>query len=132
MDPSASDSDNFVAAVLGERYRGRRYLRYADLEGRPLALVKNRSTLNNWIAAGRFPPGERLPSRYGSTLVWSALAIAIHVARRDGTIPEIAKAAVLVRGPRLFCSTGPLPTGQSFIEETDGYSQIEASGASGR
>jgi hypothetical protein len=74
------DSEALIERFLGSRYLGRRYLRYAELEA--LGICDNRGSLVNWIAAGGFPRGIKIPSRYGKTLVWDALEVAQHIAQR--------------------------------------------------
>jgi predicted DNA-binding transcriptional regulator AlpA len=48
---------------LGDAYRGRRFLRVAELI--EIGLIPNRQTLSAWIAEGRFPRpmyiGRRIP-----------------------------------------------------------------------
>jgi predicted DNA-binding transcriptional regulator AlpA len=75
-----SSDDALIARYLGSRYLGRRYLRYAELEA--LGICDNRGSLVNWIAAGAFPPGIKIPSRYGKTLVWDAVEVSQHIAQR--------------------------------------------------
>jgi predicted DNA-binding transcriptional regulator AlpA len=72
--------DALIARFLGSRYLGRRYLRYAELE--ELGLVDNRGSLDNWMKAGGFPRGIRIPGPVGKTLVWDALEVAQHIAQR--------------------------------------------------
>lgn len=74
------DDDALIAQVLGPRYLGRRYLRYAELEA--LGLCDNRASLKLWMDAGAFPRGIKIPGRPGKTLVWSAVEVARLVALR--------------------------------------------------
>jgi hypothetical protein len=73
-------SDQTIIEYLGEQYAGRRYVRYVDLVR--LGLVGNRRTLRTWIELGVFPGGIRLPSKHGTTLVWSTAEIAQTLADR--------------------------------------------------
>jgi predicted DNA-binding transcriptional regulator AlpA len=72
--------DALIGRFLGTRYIGRRYLRYSELEA--LGLVDNRGSLKNWIDAGAFPRGIKIPGRTGKTLVWHAVEVARHIAQR--------------------------------------------------
>jgi len=72
--------DALIARFLGSRYLGRRYLRYAELE--ELGLCDNRGSLENWMRAGAFPRGIRIPGPCGKTLVWHAVEVARLVAQR--------------------------------------------------
>jgi hypothetical protein len=74
------DSDALIARFLGSRYLGRRYLRYAELEA--LGICDNRGSLVNWMRAGGFPRGIKIPGSTGKTLVWDALEVAQHIAQR--------------------------------------------------
>jgi hypothetical protein len=74
------DDDALIAQLLGSRYVGRRYLRYAELEA--LGLVDNRASLKNWMDGGAFPRGIKIPGPYGKTLVWHAAEVARLVAQR--------------------------------------------------
>jgi hypothetical protein len=74
------DDDALIAQVLGTRFLGRRYLRYAELEA--LGLCDNRASLRLWMDAGAFPRGIKIPGPYGKTLVWSAVEIARLIALR--------------------------------------------------
>jgi hypothetical protein len=73
-------SDQTIVEFLGEQYRGRRYIRFADLVA--LGLFNNRRTLKTWVELGAFPAGIRLPSKHGATLVWSAAEVAQTLADR--------------------------------------------------
>ena len=44
--------------------------------------VDNRGSLDNWMKAGGFPRGIRIPGPVGKTLVWDALELAQHIAQR--------------------------------------------------
>jgi hypothetical protein len=55
-----------VDDILGPRYVGRRYLRYADLVA--LGIVGNRGSLALWIRKGQFPAGIKIAGPYGRTL----------------------------------------------------------------
>jgi hypothetical protein len=77
---TSSDSDALIERYLGSRYLGRRYLRYAELEA--LGICDNRDSLNAWMRAGGFPGSIKIPSRYGKTLVWDAVEVAQHIAKR--------------------------------------------------
>ena len=74
------DSDALIERFLGSRYLGRRYLRYAELEA--LGICDNRGSLVNWMRAGGFPRGIKIPGSTGKTLVWDALEVAQHIAQR--------------------------------------------------
>jgi predicted DNA-binding transcriptional regulator AlpA len=78
MQTSSTDSST---RFLGPAYAGRQFLRYADIVA--LGIVNNRTTLNNWIAAGKFPEPIHLQSRTGSTLVWAADAVAAFLAAKS-------------------------------------------------
>jgi hypothetical protein len=80
MESQLDIDDALIARFLGSRYIGRRYLRYAELEG--LGLVDNRGSLKNWMDDGAFPRGIKIPGRNGKTLVWAAVEIARHIAQR--------------------------------------------------
>jgi predicted DNA-binding transcriptional regulator AlpA len=80
METQLLDDDAAIAQFLGNAYRGRRFLRYAELEA--LGLVDNRGSLQNWIDAGAFPRAVRIPGKYGKVLVWSAAEVAQLIARR--------------------------------------------------
>ena len=80
MQTQADIDDALIAQFLGTRYLGRRYLRYAELE--QIGICDNRASLENWIKAGGFPAGIKIPSRYGKTLVWHAVEVARHIAQR--------------------------------------------------
>ena len=80
MENQCDSDDALIARYLGSRYLGRRYLRYAELEA--LGICDNRGSLVNWIGAGAFPRGIKIPSRYGKTLVWMATEVAQHIAQR--------------------------------------------------
>jgi predicted DNA-binding transcriptional regulator AlpA len=80
MRTQSDIDDALIARFLGSQYLGRRYLRYAELEA--LGICDNRSSLENWIAAGGFPRGIKIPSRYGKTLVWMAVEVARHIEQR--------------------------------------------------
>jgi hypothetical protein len=80
MQTQCDSDDALIARFLGGRYLGRRYLRYAELES--LGLVDNRGSLKNWMDAGAFPRGIRIPGRNGKTLVWHATEVARHIAQR--------------------------------------------------
>jgi hypothetical protein len=80
MESNFAASDDAIVRLLGEGFRGRRYLRYADL--RSLGLISNRATLRLWIERGAFPAGIRLPAPYGTTLAWSAAEVATMLAER--------------------------------------------------
>jgi hypothetical protein len=69
-----------ISQLLGSRFAGRRYLRYADLK--ELGIVENRGTLKVWIERGAFPPGIRIAGPSGRTLVWSAAEVAGVIAER--------------------------------------------------
>jgi predicted DNA-binding transcriptional regulator AlpA len=72
--------DALIARFLGSKYLGRRYLRYHEIEA--LGLCDNRGSLQNWIDAGGFPRGIRIPGPAGKTLVWLAIEVARLVAQR--------------------------------------------------
>src|SRR5262249_30130951 len=101
--------DALIAQFLGPHYLGRRYLRYAELES--LGLLDNRASLKNWMEAGGFPRGIRIPGRYGKTLVWSAVEVARLVALRvtecDAS-PENEEGAPSRERPDSTCSTSHL------------------------
>jgi hypothetical protein len=80
MESSFAAADDAIVRFLGEGFRGRRYLRYAEL--RSLGLISNRATLRLWTERGAFPAGIRLPGPYGTTLVWSAAEVATVLAER--------------------------------------------------
>jgi len=80
MQTECDSDDKLIARFLGSRYLGRRYLRYAELEA--LGLVDNRDSLKNWMNAGAFPRGIKIPGRAGKTLVWHATEVARHIAQR--------------------------------------------------
>jgi hypothetical protein len=61
-----------------EGYRGRRYLRYVELHA--LGVASARASLRDWIEKGAFPAPIRIASKYGTTLVWSAVEVAQHLA----------------------------------------------------
>ena len=77
---TSSDSDALIERYLGSRYLGRRYLRYAELEA--LGICDNRGSLVNWMRAGGFPRGIKIPGSTGKTLVWDAVEVAQHIAQR--------------------------------------------------
>jgi predicted DNA-binding transcriptional regulator AlpA len=81
------NDDALITRFLGRQFTGRRYLRYAEL--RTLGLVDNRSSLTNWMKAGAFPRGLRIPGRSGKTLVWQAVEIARHIALRAQEANEV-------------------------------------------
>jgi hypothetical protein len=81
------DDDVLITRFLGQQFIGRRYLRDAEL--RSLGLVDNRSSLTNWMKAGAFPRGLRIPGRSGKTLVWQATEIARHIALRAREANEV-------------------------------------------
>jgi predicted DNA-binding transcriptional regulator AlpA len=91
MQTQCDSDDALIARFLGSRYVGRRYLRYAELES--LGLVDNRGSLKNWMDAGAFPRGIRIPGRNGKTLVWAAIEVAQHIAQRvaerDPVFPDV-------------------------------------------
>ena len=72
--------DTLIEQFLGPQFTGRRYLRYAELEA--LGLVDNRASLKNWMDAGGFPRGIKIPGPAGKTLVWSAVEVARLIAQR--------------------------------------------------
>jgi predicted DNA-binding transcriptional regulator AlpA len=80
MQSQLDVDEALIAQFLGPRYRGRRFLRYAELE--ELGLVDNRSSLALWMSTGAFPRGIKIPGRTGKTLVWLAVEIAQLVAQR--------------------------------------------------
>ena len=61
--------DTLIEQFLGPQFTGRRYLRYAELEA--LGLVDNRASLKNWMDAGGFPRGIKIPGPAGKR--WSGL-----------------------------------------------------------
>jgi predicted DNA-binding transcriptional regulator AlpA len=81
------DDDALITRFLGRQFIGRRYLRYAELQA--LGLVDNRSSLTNWMRAGAFPHGLRIPGRSGKTLVWQATEIARLIAQRVAEANEV-------------------------------------------
>jgi predicted DNA-binding transcriptional regulator AlpA len=113
---SAASADALIARFLGSRYLGRRYLRYAELEA--LGICDNRGSLVNWMRAGAFPRGIKIPSRYGKTLVWDAVEIAQHIAQRcaerEFASPDISEGGASRDRP-LFDSreTDPFAPGRS-------------------
>ena len=120
-----SDSDALIERYLGSRYLGRRYLRYAELEA--LGICDNRGSLVNWIAAGGFPRGIKIPSRYGKTLVWDALEVAQHIAQRcaerELASPDNDEGAPMRERPSDF-ETGPA-TGRNEHETSCLYTTDE-------
>jgi hypothetical protein len=80
MQSQPDIDDALIAQFLGRQYVGRRYLRYAELEA--LGLCDNRGSLKNWMDAGGFPRGIRIPGRTGKTLVWLAVEVARLIAQR--------------------------------------------------
>jgi hypothetical protein len=116
-----SDSDALIERYLGSRYLGRRYLRYAELEA--LGICDNRGSLVNWIGAGAFPRGIKIPSRYGKTLVWDALEVAQHIAQRcaerELASPDNDEGAPMRERPSDF-ETGPA-TGRNEHETSCPY-----------
>ena len=116
-----SDSDALIERYLGSRYLGRRYMRYAELEA--LGICDNRGSLVNWIAAGGFPRGIKIPSRYGKTLVWDALEVAQHIAQRcaerELASPDNDEGAPMRERPSDF-ETGPA-TGRNEHETSCPY-----------
>ena len=80
MQSQLDVDDALIAQFLGPRYLGRRYLRYAELEA--LGLCDNRASLKNWMDAGGFPRGIKIPGPYGKTLVWHAVEVARLIAQR--------------------------------------------------
>jgi hypothetical protein len=80
MQSQLDVDDALIAQFLGPRYRGRRFLRFAELVD--LGVVDNRVSLKNWIAAGAFPAGVKIPGSAGKTLVWMAIEVARHIAQR--------------------------------------------------
>jgi predicted DNA-binding transcriptional regulator AlpA len=80
MESQLDIDDALIAQFLGTQYRGRRYLRYHELEA--LGLVDNRASLKNWMDAGVFPRGIKIPGSFGKTLVWLASEVAQLVAQR--------------------------------------------------
>jgi len=73
--------DALIRQFLGPRYLGRRYLRYAELEA--LGLVDNRASLKNWMDAGAFPRGIKIPGA-----LWEDLGLA---GRRGGATDRAAR-----------------------------------------
>ena len=80
MQSQLDIDDALIAQFLGRQYIGRRYLRYAEIEA--LGLCDNRGSLQNWIDAGGFPRGIRIPGPAGKTLVWHAVEVARLIAQR--------------------------------------------------
>jgi hypothetical protein len=123
MQPGFSDS--LIVQYLGEGFRGRRYLRYADLHS--LGLVSNRDSLKVWIDRGAFPAGIRIAGHYGTTLLWSAAEVAEHIANcfaeRDASQEKGAS-----QGARLLDSStlGPLAAGRRNSERADEYRRPES------
>jgi predicted DNA-binding transcriptional regulator AlpA len=72
--------DALIERYLGSRYLGRRFLRYRELE--ELGLVDNRGSLKNWMNAGAFPRGIKIPGPHGKTLVWMTMEIVSLIAQR--------------------------------------------------
>jgi predicted DNA-binding transcriptional regulator AlpA len=113
-----SSDDALIARFLGSRYLGRRYLRYAELEA--LGICDNRGSLVNWMRAGGFPRGIKIPSRYGKTLVWDAVEVAQHIAQRcaerELASPDNDEGAPSKRRPLSVSEeTGPA-TGRNELE----------------
>jgi predicted DNA-binding transcriptional regulator AlpA len=75
-----TNADDLIRQLLGSRYEGRRYLRYAELKA--LGLCANRTSLTNWMATGAFPRAIKIPGPRGQTLVWLASEVAQHIADR--------------------------------------------------
>jgi hypothetical protein len=82
-----------TAELLGPRFAGRRYLRYAELVD--LGVVNNRTTLEIWMARGGFPRGIRIAGPYGRTLLWS--------------VPEVVKTLAARAAERWDCHGGEAP-----------------------
>jgi hypothetical protein len=80
MQTQLDIDDALIAQVLGTKFLGRRYLRYAELE--QLGLVDNRSSLKVWMDAGSFPRGLKIAGPTGKTLLWPAVEVARLVAQR--------------------------------------------------
>lgn len=80
MQSQLDIDDALIAQFLGSKYLGRRYLRYAELEG--LGLVDNRASLKLWMDDGAFPRAIKISGPYGKTLVWLAIEVAQLIAQR--------------------------------------------------
>ena len=80
MQTQCDNDDALIAQFLGGRFVGRRYLRYHEIES--LGVCANRASLRNWMDAGGFPRGIKIPGPYGKTLVWHAVEVARHIAQR--------------------------------------------------
>jgi predicted DNA-binding transcriptional regulator AlpA len=59
------------------QFFGRRFLRFSELQ--EIGIVKHRSTLDRWVAEGRFPKPLKLGARVA---VWDAEEIAKVIATR--------------------------------------------------
>jgi predicted DNA-binding transcriptional regulator AlpA len=74
------DDDALIEQYLGRAYRGRRFLRYRELE--EIGLCDNRAVIDFWVARGVFPRPIRLGGPSGKGLHWLAIEIAQMVAQR--------------------------------------------------
>lgn len=113
MQSQLDIDDALIARFLGSRYVGRRYLRYAELEA--LGLVDNRGSLQNWMDAGAFPRGIKIPGTTGKTLVWIALEVARLVAQRvaERDASPQSKEGVPVLGAPSSDSNDPFAAGRN-------------------
>jgi hypothetical protein len=136
MQPDFSDS--LIVQYLGEGFRGRRYLRYADLHS--LGLVSNRDSLKDWVDRGAFPAGVKIAGNYGTTLLWSAAEVAEHIAncfaereRSSRSFDASQEKGASQEAARLLDSstTGPVPTGRRNTRATIACAAGSSSGTCG-
>ena len=111
---SAPLPDEVVVRLLGEAYRGRRYLRFGELV--TIGIAKTRPGLMKWCELGKFPRPIRIASRDGTTLLWLADEVAAHLAacvanRKTSTTPSEMETGTPGQGAPVMIPTDPLATG---------------------
>jgi hypothetical protein len=111
------DDDALIAKFLGPQYRGRRFVRYRDIEN--LGLCDNRVSLKIWMRRGAFPSAVRISGPYGKSLRWLAVEVARLVAQRLRERDELQTKKKPSGSARNRSadpdSNGPLATGRSEL-----------------